>query len=199
MLFPCLAAQVAGCQRVLHSVLDKMRPALPELKTQFFVFAQHATQFPVQLATKFPTQVIGGEAKPFTRIVQECTPAKVARQCRVYEFHKQAKLTYETRLLYCDFRLKLRAARLLQMRFAIKSCFQQLPNLTIRSLLKIKEDLKTATEIALLFLMRVFSKLAYLLPFSLETSRYALVAKALHCKTAFSATPESEDSLIAEN
>ena len=33
-----------------------------------------------------------------------------------------------------------------------------------------------------------FQKLAYLLPFSLETSRYALVAKALHCKTAFSAT-----------
>ena len=47
--------------------------------------------------------------------------------------------------------------------------------------------------------MRVFSKLAYLLPFSLETSRYALVAKAFHCKTAFSATPESEDSLVAEN
>ncbi|MBD5406374.1 MAG: hypothetical protein HDR56_01990 [Treponema sp.] len=44
----------------------------------------------------------------------------------------------------------------------------------------------------------IFIKLAYLLPFSLETSRYALVAKAFHCKTAFSATPESEDSLIAE-
>ena len=71
MRFPSLAAQVAGCQRVLRSVLDKMRPALPELKTQFFVFAQHAT--------KFPAQVIGGESKPFTRIVQECTPAKVAR------------------------------------------------------------------------------------------------------------------------
>ena len=35
--------------------------------------------------------------------------------------------------------------------------------------------------------MRVFSKLAYLLSFSLETSRYALVAKALRCKMAFSA------------
>ena len=150
MLFPCLAAQVAGCQRVLHSVFDKMRPALSELKTQFFVFAQHATQF--------PAQVIGGAAKPFTRIVQECTPAKVARQCRVYEFHKQAKRTYETRLLYCDFRLKLRAARLLQMRFAIKSRFQQLPNLKIRSLLKIKEGLKSATKIVLLILMRVFFK-----------------------------------------
>ncbi|MBD5409536.1 MAG: hypothetical protein HDR53_00395, partial [Treponema sp.] len=33
-----------------------------------------------------------------------------------------------------------------------------------------------------------FQKLAYLLSFSLEISRYALVAKALHCKTAFSAT-----------
>ena len=53
----------------------------------------------------------------------------------------------KTRLLYCDFRLKLRAARLLQMRFAIKSRFQQLPNLTIHSLLKIKEGLKTATKI----------------------------------------------------
>lgn len=80
MLFPCLAAQVAGCQRVLHSVFDKMRPALSELKTQFFVFAQLATEFPAQLATKFPAQVIGGAAKPFTRIVQKCTPAaKVAR------------------------------------------------------------------------------------------------------------------------
>ena len=157
MRFPSLAAQVAGCQRVLHSVFDKMRPALSELKTQFFVFTQHATQFPAQHATKFPaqhatkfptqhatkfpTQVIGGESKPFTRIVQECTPAKVARQCRVYEFHKQAKLTYETRLLYCDFRLKLRAARLLQMRFATKSRFQQLQNLKIRSLLKIRNTI----------------------------------------------------------
>ncbi len=79
MLFPCLAAQVAGCQRVLHSVFDKMRPALSELKTQFFVFVQLATEFPAQHATKFPAQVIGGAAKPFTRIVQECTPAKVAR------------------------------------------------------------------------------------------------------------------------
>ena len=71
--------------------------------------------------------------------------------------------------------------------------------LKLFSLLKIKEGLKQSTEIALLFLMRVFSKLAYLLPFSLETSRYALVAKALHYKTAFSATPESEDSFVAEN
>ena len=54
---------------------------------------------------------------------------------------------FKTRLLYCDFRLKLRAARLLQMRFAIKSLFQQLPNLTIHSLLKIKEGLKQSTEI----------------------------------------------------
>ncbi|MBD5409198.1 MAG: hypothetical protein HDR54_07425 [Treponema sp.] len=45
----------------------------------------------------------------------------------------------------------------------------------------------------------IFSKLAYPLPFSLETSRYALVAKALRCKTAFSTTPESEDSLAVEN
>ena len=47
-------------------------------------------------------------------------------------------------------------------RFATKSRFQQFPNLTIRSLLKIKEGLKTATEIALLFLMAsFFSKTRY--------------------------------------
>ena len=44
----------------------------------------------------------------------------------------------------------------------------------------------------------IFLKLAYLLPFSLETSRYALVAKAFHCKTAFSTTPEFDNSLVAE-
>ncbi|MBD5442780.1 MAG: alpha/beta hydrolase [Treponema sp.] len=43
-------------------------------------------------------------------------------------------------------------------RFATKSRFQQLPNLTIHSLLKIKEDLKTATKLALLFLMAIFFK-----------------------------------------
>ena len=63
---------------------------------------------------------------------------------------------------------------------------------------KINEGLKQATEIELPVLMRVFSKLAYLLPFSLETSRYALVAKAFHYKTAFSATPEFDNSLVAE-
>ena len=51
---------------------------------------------------------------------------------------------------------------------------------------------------ALPVLRRVFSKLAYLLPFSLETSRHALVAKAFHCKTAFSTTPESEDLFVVE-
>ena len=39
--------------------------------------------------------------------------------------------------------------------FATKSRFQQFPNLTIRSLLKIKEGLKQATEIELPVLMRV--------------------------------------------
>ena len=43
-----------------------------------------------------------------------------------------------------------------------------------------------------------FSKLAYSLPFSLETSCHALVAKAFHCETAFSATPEFDNSLVAE-
>ena len=49
------------------------------------------------------------------------------------------------------------------------------------------EGLKTATKLVLLFLMRVFSKLAYQPLFSLETARYALVAKALRCEIAFSA------------
>ena len=47
-------------------------------------------------------------------------------------------------------------------------------------------------------LFYLYQKLAYLLPFSLETSRYALVAKAFHCKTTFSATPEFDNSLVAE-
>ena len=43
-------------------------------------------------------------------------------------------------------------------RFATKSCFQQLPNLTIRSLLKSKEGLKQATKIAFPVLRRVSFK-----------------------------------------
>ena len=92
---------------------------------------------------------------------------------------------FKTRLLYCDFRLKLRAARLLRKHFIVKRLFQQIPNLTIHSLPKIKEGLKWTTKIALPILMRVFSKLAYSLPF--------------HYEMAFSATPESEDSFVAEN
>ena len=37
------------------------------------------------------------------------------------------------------------------------------------------------------------------MPFSLETSRYAPVAKALRYETAFSTTPESENSLAVKN
>ena len=48
---------------------------------------------------------------------------------------------FKNSLIYCRFRLKLRAARLLQMRFATKSRFQQLPNLKIRSLLKIRNTI----------------------------------------------------------
>ena len=65
----------------------------------------------------------------------------------------------------------------------LEECFFSL--FKTRSLLKSKEGLKTATEIELLFLMRVFSKLAYLLSFSLETARCALVANALRYKMAF--------------
>ena len=57
----------------------------------------------------------------------------------------------------------------------------------IAKLLKKTEGLKTATKIELLFLMRVFSKLAYQPRFSLETARCALVANALRCEIAFSA------------
>ena len=65
---------------------------------------------------------------------------------------------------------------------------------------RIFQGLKTATEIELLFLMAsfFFKNSLIVLPFSLETSRYALVAKAFHCKTAFSATPEFDNSLVAE-
>ena len=66
--------------------------------------------------------------------------------------------------------------------------------------LKVNQGLKQAIEIALPVLIACFfQKLAYLLPFSLETSRCTLVAKAFHCKTVFSTTPESEDSFVAEN
>ena len=61
----------------------------------------------------------------------------------------------ELLFLMASFFQKL-AYRTAIFRFATKSRFQQLPNLKIRSLLKIKEGLKTATEMALLILMRVF-------------------------------------------
>ena len=50
----------------------------------------------------------------------------------------------------------------------------------------------------LILISSFFQKLAYLLPFPLEMSRYALVAKALRCEMAFSTTSESEDSLAVE-
>ncbi len=60
-----------------------------------------------------------------------------------------ASFFFKNSLIHCYFCLKLRAARLLRMHFATKSRFQQFPNLKIRSLLKIKEGLKQATEMAL--------------------------------------------------
>ena len=59
-------------------------------------------------------------------------------------------------LIYCRFRLKLRAMRLLRKHFIAKRRFQQLPNLTIRSLLKSKEGLKQAIKIDLPVLMASF-------------------------------------------
>ena len=48
--------------------------------------------------------------------------------------------------IYCRFRLKLRAMRLLRKHFIAKRLFQQLPNLKIRSLLKIKEGPSESTN-----------------------------------------------------
>ena len=59
------------------------------------------------------------------------------------------RVSFRNSLIYCRFRLKLRAMRLLRKHFIAKRRFQQLPNLTIRSLLKSKEGLKQATEMAL--------------------------------------------------
>ncbi|MBD5410015.1 MAG: hypothetical protein HDR53_02890 [Treponema sp.] len=61
--------------------------------------------------------------------------------------------------------------RLLRKHFVAKRLFQQLPNLTIRSLLKNKEGLKSATEMALLILMRVFFE-------NIKTIRKGAVKKA---------------------
>ena len=61
----------------------------------------------------------------------------------------------ELPVLMASFFQKL-AYRTAIFRFATKSRFQQLPNLKIRSLLKIKEGLKSATKLVLLILMRVF-------------------------------------------
>lgn len=44
-----------------------------------------------------------------------------------------------------------------------------------------------------------FAERAYLQPFPLETSRYALVAKALHCETTFSTFSEIDISCDVEN
>ena len=66
--------------------------------------------------------------------------------------------------------------------------------------IKTNKRLRQATKIALLFLMRVFFKNSpIVLRFLLETARCALVANALCYKIAFSATPEFENSLVAEN
>ncbi|MBD5413936.1 MAG: hypothetical protein HDR52_05915 [Treponema sp.] len=44
---------------------------------------------------------------------------------------------------------------------------------------------KNSNKMALRILMRLYSKRAYILPFSLGTSHYELVANAFHYKTAF--------------
>ena len=76
----------------------------------------------------------------------------------------------ELLFLMASFFQKL-AYRTAIFRFATKSRFQQLPNLTIRSLLKIKAGLKSATEVALLILMRVFFE-------NIKTIRKGAVKKA---------------------
>ena len=95
---------------------------------------------------------------------------------------------FQNSLIYCRFCLKLRAMRLLRKHFIAKRRFQQFPNLTIRSLLKIMEGLKQATEIELPVLMRVFFKNSLIHCYFL-----------LRYEIAFSATPEFDNSLVAEN
>ena len=97
---------------------------------------------------------------------------------------------FKNSLINRYFCLKLRAARLLQMRFAIKSRFQQLPNLTIRSLLKIKEGLKSATKIVLLILMRVFFKNSLIYcRFRLKLRAMRLLRKHFIAKRLFQQLP----------
>ena len=54
---------------------------------------------------------------------------------------------FQNSLIYCHFRLKLRAMRLLRKHFIAKRRFQLLPNLKICSLLKIKENLFAAKKV----------------------------------------------------
>ena len=109
------------------------------------------------------------------------------KQATEIELPVLMRVFFKNSLIYCRFRLKLRAMRLLRKHFIAKRRFQQLPNLKIRSLLKSKEGLKTATKLALLFLMASFFQN------SLIYCRFSF-----HCKTAFSATPEFDNSLVAE-
>ena len=48
-------------------------------------------------------------------------------------------------------------------------------------------------------IFHIFKNSLIVLRFSLETARCALVANALRYKIAFSATPEFDNSLVAEN
>ena len=82
---------------------------------------------------------------------------------------------FQNSLINCDFSLRYEIA------------FSAIQKLKLFSLLKSKEGLKQATEIELPVLMRVFFKN------SLIYCRFSF-----HCKTAFSATPEFDNSLVAE-
>ena len=73
-------------------------------------------------------------------------------------------------------------------RFATKSRFQQFPNLTIRSLLKIKEGLKSTTQIELPILMRVFYK-----------NSLIYCCFSLRCETTVFSNSKVETFFIAEN
>ena len=61
------------------------------------------------------------------------------KQATEIELPVLMRVFFKNSLIYCRFRLKLRAMRLLRKHFIAKRRFQQLPNLTIRSLLKSKE------------------------------------------------------------
>ena len=127
---------------------------------------------------------------------------KKTKSLLLWSLRQQRKTIYATMsakcasawfcLFHCNwknvFLFLLKLAYQLRFSFRYKIAFSAIQKLKLFSLLKIKEGLKTATEIELLFLMASFFQNSLInCDFSL---RY---------KIAFSAIPEFDNSLIAEN